>query len=77
LKIVGVMLPMESNCVSLADETDQYGLRIPRITYSWCDNDRRLINNSLSFMSQALEAVDAKGTFEVAARRGADQGTSG
>ena len=56
LKIVGEMLPQEPNCVTLADETDQYGLRIPRITYSWCDNDRRLIDHSLSFMTQALEA---------------------
>ena len=60
LKIVGEMLPQERNCVSLAEETDQYGLPVPRITYSWCDNDRRLIEHSLSFMTQALEAVDAK-----------------
>lgn len=59
LKIVGEMLPQESNRVTLADEIDQYGLRIPRITYSWCDNDRRLIDHSLAFMTQALEAVDA------------------
>jgi len=39
LKMVGEMLPQEKNCVTLADETDQYGLRIPRITCSWCDND--------------------------------------
>ena len=32
---------------------------IPRITYSWCDNDKRLIDHSLAFMTQALEAVDA------------------
>lgn len=38
----------------------RHGLRIPRITYSWCDNDRRLIDHSLSFMSTALEVVGAK-----------------
>ncbi len=59
LKIVGEMLPQESNCVALADDVDQYGLRIPRITYSWCDNDKRLIRHSLRFMTQALEAIDA------------------
>ena len=36
LKIVGEMLPQESNRVTLANDVDQYGLRIPRITYSWC-----------------------------------------
>jgi choline dehydrogenase-like flavoprotein len=60
LKIVGEMLPQENNRVTLADDTDQYGLRIPRITYSWCDNDQRLINHSLSFMSQGLEVIGAK-----------------
>jgi choline dehydrogenase-like flavoprotein len=46
--------------VTLAEDVDQYGLRIPRVTYSWCDNDRRLIDHSLKFMTQALEAVDAR-----------------
>jgi hypothetical protein len=60
LKIVGEMLPQESNRVTLADDVDQYGLRIPRITYSWCDNDKRLIDHALNFMTQALAAVDAR-----------------
>ena len=60
LKIVGEMLPQERNRVTLADETDQFGLPIPRVTYSWCDNDKRLIDHALPFMSQALEAVDAR-----------------
>ena len=47
LKIVGEMLPQESNRVTLADDKDQYGLPIARITYSWCDNDRALIDHSL------------------------------
>lgn len=60
LKIVGEMLPQETNRVTLADEVDQYGLRIPRITYSWCQNDKSLIDHSLRFMTQAFQAVDAK-----------------
>jgi choline dehydrogenase-like flavoprotein len=59
LKIVGETLPQERNCVTLSEERDQYGLRIPRVTYSFCDNDKRLIAHSLRFMRQALEAVDA------------------
>ncbi|MBV9785173.1 MAG: GMC family oxidoreductase [Acidisphaera sp.] len=60
LKIVGEMLPQKRNRVTLADEKDQYGLPIARVTYSWCDNDKRLIEHSLRFMTQALEAVDAR-----------------
>ncbi len=60
LKIVGECLPQERNRVSLADERDQYGLPVARVTYSYCDNDRRLIRHSLDFMRRSLEAVHAQ-----------------
>jgi choline dehydrogenase-like flavoprotein len=60
LKMVGEMLPQERNCVTLTDEKDQYGLPVPRVTYSWCDNDKRLIRHALSFMGEALRAIDAR-----------------
>ena len=59
LKIVGETLPQERNRVTLTDERDQYGIRIPRVTYSFCDNDKRLIDHSLAFMRQALQATGA------------------
>jgi choline dehydrogenase-like flavoprotein len=59
LKIVGECMPQEKNRVTLADERDQYGLPIPRVTYSYCDNDRRLIGHSLGFMREAIEAAGA------------------
>jgi choline dehydrogenase-like flavoprotein len=60
LKIVGEMMPQERNRVTLADDKDQYGLRIARVEYTWCDNDRALIDHSLRFMTQALEAIDCR-----------------
>jgi choline dehydrogenase-like flavoprotein len=63
LKIVGEMLPNLENTVTLADEVDQYGLRIPRITYKWSDNDRGLIQHSLDQMQTSLEAVGAREIF--------------
>ena len=59
LKIVGEAMPQESNQVTLTDETDQYGLPVPRITYSWSDNDKAMIRHSLDFMGQALAAGGA------------------
>ena len=59
LKMVGEMLPQERNRVTLADDLDQYGLRIPRVTYSWCDNDRAMIAHALDFMGDALAATGA------------------
>lgn len=60
LKIVGEMLPQERNQVTLADEKDRYGLPIARVTYSWCDNDKRLIAHALDFMGKALDAAGAR-----------------
>ncbi len=60
LKIVGEYMPQERNRVTLADEKDRFGLPIPRVTYSWCDNDKRLNRHALAFMRQALEAVGAR-----------------
>ena len=59
LKIVGECMPQERNHVTLAEERDQYGLPIPRVTYSYCDNDKRLIKHALGFMRKALEAIRA------------------
>ncbi|HUB47353.1 MAG TPA: GMC family oxidoreductase [Acetobacteraceae bacterium] len=60
LKIVGEMLPQERNRVSLTEAKDQYGLPVPRVTYSWGDNDKRLINHAIKFMTEALRAIDAR-----------------
>ena len=64
LKIVGEMMPQERNGVSLTDAKDQYGLPVPRVTYTWCDNDKRLIAHSLRFMGQALEAIGCREIWE-------------
>jgi choline dehydrogenase-like flavoprotein len=64
LKIVGEMMPQERNRVTLADDKDQYGLRIARVEYSWCDNDKALIDHSLKFMTQALQAIDARDIWQ-------------
>jgi len=63
LKIVGETLPQESNRITLADEKDQYGLPVARVTYSLCDNDKRLVAHSLDFMSNALNAAGAKNVW--------------
>jgi choline dehydrogenase-like flavoprotein len=64
LKIVGECLPQERNRVTLTDLKDQYGLPVPRVTYSFCDNDRRLIKHSLQFMRKALEAAGARDLWD-------------
>jgi choline dehydrogenase-like flavoprotein len=63
LKMVGEMLPSEANRVTLADETDQYGLEVARVTYGWGDNDKALIQHALGQMQTSLEAVGARELF--------------
>ncbi len=63
LKMVGEMLPQECNRVSLADETDQYGLKVARITYSWSDNDKRLIKHALDQMEASLHLAGVTHLF--------------
>ncbi len=50
LKIVGECLPQEHNRVTLTDERTNSVFRIPRMTYSFCDNDKALIKHALGFM---------------------------
>ncbi|WP_225737466.1 GMC family oxidoreductase [Dyella acidiphila] len=64
LKIVGETLPQERNRVTLADEKDANGLPIARVTYSFCDNDKRLIRHALDFMGRALDAAGVGDIWE-------------
>ena len=50
-------MPREANRVTLADEKDQYGLPIPRVTFGLCDNDKALVRHATGFMTQALQAA--------------------
>ncbi|MFC3607882.1 GMC family oxidoreductase [Stutzerimonas tarimensis] len=85
LKIVGETLPQERNRVTLAEECDPLGLPIARVTWSECDNDRRLVEHALGFMRQGLEAIDARDIWSEAegtahllgtARMGSDPASS-
>jgi choline dehydrogenase-like flavoprotein len=52
--------PRPQNSVTLADETDRYGLSIPRVTFSYSENDRAVQRHALRFMSQMLEAAGGR-----------------
>jgi choline dehydrogenase-like flavoprotein len=63
LKIVGEVEASEQNRVQLAAETDGYGLRIPKVTFSYSENDRKLIAHALTFMRRTLDVVDARNVW--------------
>ncbi len=51
------------NRVELAEEKDQYGLRIPRVLFSYSENDKRLQQHAVRFMSDMLEAAGGYDTW--------------
>jgi choline dehydrogenase-like flavoprotein len=63
LKVVGEGLPSEGNTVTLAEETDDLGLRIARVAYSWTPEDKALIAHSMTQMEACLEAAGATDIF--------------
>jgi choline dehydrogenase-like flavoprotein len=63
VKMVGEMLPSENNRVTLADDVDQYGLRVAKITYTWGDNDKALIKHAIEQMGRSIDAIGAKDMF--------------
>jgi choline dehydrogenase-like flavoprotein len=72
------------NRVELADACDQYGLRIPRVVFSYSDNDRRMQQHAARFMRQLLEAAGGQDVWQNddtshimgTCRMGADPATS-
>ncbi|HJU43342.1 MAG TPA: GMC family oxidoreductase [Vicinamibacterales bacterium] len=60
VKMVGEIEPSARNSVEVTTETDQLGLPIPKVTFSYSANDRELIAHARGFMRQMLEAVGAR-----------------
>ncbi len=64
LKIVGEVLPREENRVTLAEERDQYGLPVAKVTFSYCENDQKLRQHAIREMRKAMEAARAKDIWD-------------
>lgn len=58
-------LPQPDNRVTLADETDRYGLPVAHFSYTQCDNDRALAKAAQATMERILEAAGAQETMTV------------
>ncbi len=64
LKMVGEVEPRAENRVELAEETDGYGLRIPRVHFGYSENDRRLYRHAVGSMRSVLEAAGARNFWD-------------
>ncbi len=57
---VGETEPRRQNRVELAEEKDRFGLSIPKVVFSYSDNDKRLQKHAVRFMSEILEAAGGR-----------------
>jgi choline dehydrogenase-like flavoprotein len=62
LGVLGEILPHDDNRVQLADETDQYGLRVAKVTFSLHENDRKVAKAGVN---KTMEIMYAAGADEV------------
>ncbi|MFL5805081.1 MAG: GMC family oxidoreductase [Roseiflexaceae bacterium] len=81
----GECLPHPFNTVTVVpEERDQYGLPIPKVTFRWGANERKLIGAGVAQMRRILEVGGGSDLFEVddtahllgACRMGSDPRTS-
>jgi len=84
LGVLGEILPWEDNRVELADEKDQYGLRVAKVTFNLRDNDKKLIEFGKNKVKEIMWAAGAKQVVQESrfahlvggARMGSDPSTS-
>ncbi len=84
LGVLGEILPWEDNRVELADEKDQYGLPVAKVTFNLHDNDKKLIEFGKNKVMEIMWAAGAKEVVQEpryahlvgAARMGSDSSTS-
>jgi len=84
LGVLGEILPWEDNRVELAEEKDQYGLPVAKITFGLHDNDRKIAKAGVQKTTEILDAAGAQEVVEEAryahlvggARMGNDPRTS-
>ncbi|UJF33086.1 GMC family oxidoreductase [Paenibacillus hexagrammi] len=65
LTMVGEVLPSWDNSISLSDEKDELGIPRSKVTFSYSDNDRKLIEHAVDTMSSILTAAGGQVEYVV------------
>jgi choline dehydrogenase-like flavoprotein len=60
LGVLGEILPWPDNRVELADEKDQYGIPVARVTFNLHDNDKKLIEFGKRTVMDVMAAAGAE-----------------
>ncbi len=59
------LLPQPENRVTLTDESDQFGMPVPRFDYSQCENDRKNIAYAKQTLKDIWEAAGAQDVLTI------------
>lgn len=65
ITLVGEVLPNPDNCITLGGEKDEYGIPRAISSFSYSDNDNRLIAHGMEMSRQIFEAVGGKPAFVI------------
>jgi choline dehydrogenase-like flavoprotein len=65
ITLVGEVLPDPANALTLTEEKDEYGLYRPLITFSYGDNDNKLIRHGVEKAYEILEAAGGRRAFVI------------
>ncbi|MEO5724409.1 MAG: GMC family oxidoreductase [Ilumatobacteraceae bacterium] len=63
--VLNELLPQADNRITIADETDPYGIPVARMDYTLCDNDKANIAYSTKIITDILNAVDAQDVLTI------------
>jgi choline dehydrogenase-like flavoprotein len=63
ITLVGEVLPNPNNAVTLSNEKDEYGIPVPEVSFSYGENDQKLIKHSIEKMKAIMEASGGKPEF--------------
>lgn len=65
ITMVGEVLPHPDNRVTLSDERDEYGMPMPKVTFTYGENDLRLIDHAVGKMKEIMKAAGGTPEFVV------------
>ncbi|HJV46141.1 MAG TPA: GMC family oxidoreductase [Bacillota bacterium] len=65
ITLVGEVLPHANNHVTLSDEVDEYGIPRAKVTFSYGENDKKLIQHAVQKMKDIIEAAGGTPEFVI------------
>jgi len=65
ITMVGEVLPDVNNAVTLSDEQDEYGMPRPVVTFSYGENDNKVIAHAVRKAQEILEAAGGEPAFVI------------